>query len=111
MLKVKEAEPMTEQAIVKPRANQKEWLEEKILVEFRNLEEPNMIHTFSYGPSKKVKTYKLVPGGKYELSRELVNHLNTRAVPDYRWVPDGLGNMTKKLIGTKPRFQCSEVFV
>jgi len=91
-------------------AKEKDWLDEEVDVEFYNLEEPGMILKFPYGTTKNFKNYTLLHGGKYKLSRKVVNHIESRQTPIYKWQPDGTGQMTKKLTGMKPRFQCRQVF-
>ena len=99
-------------APVKPKSDkEKEWLKEEIEVEFYNLEEPGLMVTFPYGTTKKFKNYKLMHGGKYRLPREVINHLESRATPIWKWRPDGQGGMHKEFTGKKPRFQCKQVFV
>lgn len=102
-----ESEPMP----INPRANEEEWLNEEVTVEFMNLEEPGLMQKFAYGTTKNAKTYILMHGGKYKLSRRLVNHINTREVPQWKWVPDGTGSLGKQLVSKKPRFQCREVYI
>ena len=102
-----EAEPMA----MNPRAHEKEWLNEEVTVEFMNLEEPGLLQKFCYGSTKNPKTYILFHGGKYKLPRHLVNHINTREVPNWKWVPDGTGTLNKQMVSKTPRFQCREVYV
>ena len=105
--KTPESAPMPQN----PRSKEKEWLEEEITVEFMNLEEPGLLQKFTYGSTKNPKTYILMHGGKYKLPRHLINHLNTRETPIWKWLPDGSGQLAKQLVAKKPRFQCREVFV
>ena len=89
---------------------EKEWLEEEIEIEFHNLEEPGMMNKFPYGTTKNFKTYTLIPGGRYKLPRKVVQHIESRQTPMWKWMPDGMGAMAKKLVGMKPRFQCRQVY-
>lgn len=83
--------------------------EELEYVEFYNIEEPGHPITFSYGPAKRTKKYTLLHGGKYELPKEIINHLESRQTPMYDYRPDGNGRMTKYLKGYQSRFQCRTV--
>lgn len=101
-----------DEVLVKPKTErEKEWLKEEIEVEFYNIEEPGLMLTFNYGTTKNNKRYKLMHGGKYRLPREVVNHIESRSTPMWKWRPDGLGGLSKSLVGSKPRFQCKQVFV
>lgn len=95
----------------KPKSEkEKEWLKEEIEITFQNLEEPGLMVSFPYGTTKNFKNYKLMHGGKYKLPRKVVNHIESRVTPIWKWRPDGQGGMTKDLTGTKQRFQCRQVF-
>ena len=89
---------------------EKKWPDEEVDSEFDNIEEPGMINKFPYGGTKNFKVYTLLHGGKYKLPRKVIKHLESRQTPIWKWQPDGLGGMTKKLTGMKPRFQCRQVF-
>lgn len=91
-------------------AKKKDFMEEEVLVEFYNLEEPGVPLKFSYGPTKKPKQYTLLHGGKYKLTRDVINHIESRQTPLWDYKPDGIGIMTKYLKGYKSRFQCRQVF-
>ena len=84
--------------------------DEKILVEFYNIEEPGVPIKFAYGPTKKIEKFHLMHGGKYKLSREIIKHLETRQSPMYKYQPDGTGRQTKVLTGYRSRFQCRQVW-
>lgn len=79
------------------------------LIEFYNIEEPGHPITFSFGPAKRTKKYTLLHGGKYELPKEIIHHLESRQTPMYDYKPDGLGRMSKYLKGYQSRFQCRAV--
>lgn len=83
--------------------------EETEMVEFYNIEEPGHPITFSYGQAKRAKKYTLLHGGKYELPKEIINHLESRQTPMYDYRPNGTGKMVKMLTGYKSRFQCRTV--
>ena len=93
-------------------SNQKEqdWLDEEINVEFYNLDEPGLMITFPYGTTKNFKNYTLMHGGKYKLPRKVVNHLESRQTPMWKWAANGLGGLEKSCVGYKSRFQCRQVF-
>jgi hypothetical protein len=88
----------------------KEWMSEKIQVEFMNLEEPGVPLKFTYGTTQKKETYTLLHGGKYTLPRAVVQHIESRQTPIWKYRPDGSGSMKKNLESYKSRFQCREVF-
>lgn len=94
----------------KKKEAEERWLSEELDVEFYNLEEPGLSVSFSYGTTKNVKKYQLFHGGKYKLPRRVVQHLETRGTPMYKWVPNGEGGLEKQLIGKKSRFQCRQTF-
>lgn len=89
---------------------EKSWLEEEIEVEFYNIEEPGLMNKFPYGTTKNFKVYTLMHGGRYTLPRRVIQHIESRQTPIWKWQPDGSGSMQKKLSGMKPRFQCRQVF-
>lgn len=97
-----------EEKIVSER--EKAWLEEEIDIEFYNLEEPGLMNKFPFGSTKNFKVYTLLHGGKYKLPRKVIRHIESRQTPIWKFMPDGLGGMAKKLSGMKPRFQCRQVF-
>lgn len=84
--------------------------DEKMYVEFYNLEEPGVPLKFSYGSTKKVEKFHLMHGGKYNLTREVLHHLESRQLPMYDFQPDGTGRMVKVRTGYKSRFQCRQVW-
>lgn len=86
------------------------WLNEEMMVEFFNLEEPGVPIKFPYGPTNKIENFTLMHGGKYKLRREVVNHIESRQTPIYGYKPNGSGQMEKYLKGYKSRFQCRQVF-
>jgi len=88
----------------------KEWLDEEIMIEFMNLEEPGVPVKFTYGTTRKPETHTLLHGGKYRLKREIVNHIESRQTPIWGYKPNGLGQMEKHLKGHKSRFQCRQIF-
>ena len=89
---------------------EKEWLNEEIEIEFYNIEEPGVMNKFSYGTTKDYTDYALFHGAKYTLPRKVIRHIESRQTPIWAYEPDGHGKMTKKMTGSKPRFQCRQVF-
>lgn len=92
--------------------NEKEekYLREICEYEFFNLEEPGVLQKFSYGNTKQNHTFTFLHGGKYTLPRFVARHLESCSTPIWDYRPNGLGNMSKKQVGTKPRFRMSAVF-
>jgi hypothetical protein len=103
-----EVEPVAQKVVTD---REKQWLDEEIDIEFYNLEEPGLLNKFPYGTTKNHKVYTLMHGGRYKLPRRVVQHIESRQTPIWKWQPDGSGSMSKKLTGMKPRFQCRQVFV
>ncbi len=89
---------------------EKNWLDEEIEIEFYNLEEPGLMNKFPYGSTKNFKVYTLMHGGKYKLPRKVVQHIESRQTPIWKWSSDGSGVMNKKMTSMKSRFQCRQVF-
>ncbi len=89
---------------------EKQWLDEEIEIEFYNLEEPGLMNKFPYGTTKNFKVYTLMHGGKYRLPRKVIQHIQSRQTPIWKYRPDGSGTLGKRLESMKPRFQCREVF-
>lgn len=87
----------------------KSYADTKRMYEFYNTEEPGMMLKFTYGSSKNPKRYELFHGGKYELTEDVVRHLESKQTPIWAWRPSGDGRMAKSLTGWKPRFQLREV--
>lgn len=103
--------PKEAPAIVQDEKSAKEkWLDEVIHVEFMNIEEPGVPNVFVFGTTKKPEKHTLLHGGKYHLSRRVIQHIESRQTPIYSYRPDGTGMMSKSLTGYKPRFQCRQVF-
>jgi len=98
-------------AVIKDsKDRRKDWLDEEIMIEFFNLEEPGVPVKFAFGPANKPHTHTLLHGGKYKLKREVVNHVESRQTPMWGYKPDGRGVMQKNLEGYKSRFQCRQIF-
>lgn len=92
------------------KQRKQEWLNEEILFEFFNLEEPGVPITFAFGSSSKVITYKMLHGGKYTYPRKVIQHLESKQTPIWGYKPNGRGQMEKNLEGYKSRFQCRQLF-
>lgn len=89
---------------------EEKYLREMIEYEFYNLEEPGMMHKFSYGTRGKIHSFTLLHGAKYVLPRFIANHLESKGTPIWKWRPDGSGAMHKELLGKNPRFRMSPTF-
>ncbi len=88
----------------------KKWLAEVLNVEFFNLEEPGVALKFVFGSARKPETFTLIHGGKYNLRREITQHVESRQTPIWGYKPNGEGQMEKTLKGYKSRFQCRQLF-
>lgn len=89
---------------------EEKFLREFCEFEFYNLEEPGLAQKFPYGNTSNNHTFTLFHGGKYRLPRFVARHLESCSTPIWDWRPDGNGRMTKRQVGTKPRFRMSQVF-
>ena len=88
----------------------KDWLNEELLIEFYNIEEPGVPVKFVFGDTKNNEKHTLLHGGKYRLRREVIQHLESRQTPIWKFKPDGSGQMIKNIEGYKSRFQCRQIF-
>lgn len=89
---------------------EEKWLRELATYEFMNLEEPGLMHQFSYGRPGNQMKFTLMHGGRYKVPRFIARHIDSRATPMWSWRPDGLGGMRKERVGQKSRFQMREVY-
>ncbi|NGX36870.1 MAG: hypothetical protein K1000chlam2_00015 [Chlamydiae bacterium] len=89
---------------------EEKFLREVLEYEFYNLEEPGLCQRFVYGDTNNQHTFTLFQSTKYMVPRFLARHLESRTTPIWEWRPDGKGSMTKKQVGTKPRFRMSQSF-
>lgn len=89
---------------------EEKWLREFVTYEFMNLEDPRLMHSFSYGRAGNVMKFSFMPGGKYTVPRFIARHIDSRSTPMWEWRPNGQGGMEKKMIGRKSRFQMREVY-
>jgi hypothetical protein len=85
-------------------------LRELVDYEFMNLEEPGLMHSFSYGCSGNWMKFVFMHGGKYKVPRFIARHIDSRSTPMWSWRPNGLGGMQKENVGRKSRFQMREVY-
>ena len=95
---------------IKDKKRKEEWLKEKILIEFYNVEEPGAPLKFDYGSAKKPESFLLLHGGKYNLARKVVQHIESCKTPIWDYKPNGEGQMLKYLKGYNSRFQCRQLF-
>jgi hypothetical protein len=94
-----------------PKTEKEEkYLREIIEYEFINTETSGLILEFVYGNTKKSHKFRFFDGGKYRIPRHVGLWINDRHNPIWGWKPTGDGDMGKKFIGKKPRFQLREVF-
>ena len=96
-------------AAVAMKNDEKDWLDERVSVQFYNIEEPGTDAFFCYGPCECPKSFTLSHGEVKELNRADIRYIESRQTPIYAYKPDGSGKMKKKLMGWKPRFQCRQV--
>jgi hypothetical protein len=89
---------------------EEEFLREICEFEFLNIKEPGVSHQFSYGNTKKHRTFTVNHGMTYKFPRFLARHLENCSTPLYEWRPDGLGKLIKKHVGNDPRFQMRQVY-
>jgi hypothetical protein len=94
-----------------PKSTREEdHLREMVEFEFYNLEEPGLMHEFSYGCRGNINSFTLMHGCKYIVPRFIAYHLESKGGPIWKWRPDGTGVMHKELIGKNPRFRMSPTF-
>jgi hypothetical protein len=91
--------------------DEKDWLEEKVTIQFYNTEEPGNKAFFCYGKCDDPTSLTLEHNEVKELTRGVVRFIESRQTPIYAYKADGSGKMRKTLIGWKPRFQCRQVNV
>lgn len=101
---------MTVAAPKKVNDKEQAWLDEELEFEFYNIEQPGVMHEFSYGPANNVKNYKLYHGHRYKFPRRLINHIESKGPGNWVLRPDGHGNMNAQKEGIQPRFQCKIIF-
>ena len=89
---------------------EEEFLKEVCEFEFMNIKEPGVMHTFSYGNTKRSHNFKFMHGATYKVPRFIARHLESCCTPIYEWRPDGMGRMTKRYTGNDPRFQMRQVY-
>jgi len=89
---------------------EEKWLREMKTYEFSNIEEPGLMHTFSYGCAGNSMKFTFFHGGKYTIPRFLARHVESRSTPIWAWRPDGTGSIRKEQTGQKSRFQMREMY-
>lgn len=95
----------------KPKNDKEEkYLREVLEFEFANLEEPGLMHTFTYGDTKHKRRFTFMHGGKYNVPRFIARHVESAGKPIWKWKPDGSGSMMKEYGGNTPRFRMTQVF-
>lgn len=78
---------------------------EKYKIIFKNIEAPGMDLTFNYGKTK----YHLEDGKEYDLSQEVIVHLNDLAYPDPVFKQNNDGQLVLDASRKKYRFNCQLV--
>lgn len=89
---------------------EEKYLREVREFQFSNISEAGVCHKFVYGDAKKHKKFVFFHDQVYKVPRFIARHIEECSTPLYEWRPDGLGNLTKKFIGSQRRFQMREVF-
>lgn len=89
---------------------EEKFMREICTYEFINVEEPGLMHKFSYGNAQNKHTFVLFHGEKYRLPRFIQRHIESKGTPIWGWSPDGYGRMQKTKRGYKTRFQLREVY-
>lgn len=87
-------------------AKEEDYLREIKYYEFINLEEPGVGNAFTY----QGHNIRLFHGGKYHFPRFLARHIESRAIPQYKYIPSGTGEMIPTKVGENPRFQMRELY-
>jgi hypothetical protein len=95
--------------VVAEANDEKDWLEEKVTIQFYNIEEPGASGFFCFGQCTCPKTIELDHGEIAELNRGDVRYIESRQTPIYAYKPNGEGKMKKALTGWRPRFQCRQI--
>lgn len=98
-------------AVVAMANDEKDWLEEKVTIQFYNIEEPGGEGFFCFGKCTDPKRITLQHGEITELTRGDIRFIESRQTPIYTYKENGLGKKTKTLTGWKPRYQCRQVNV
>lgn len=103
-------------AVISQKTDEFDFLSEKIMVQFYNIEQSGRKGYFVYGPSNNPTKIEIAHGEARELTRADVRYIESRQTPIYEYAEE-IGNATlgtktrrvKKLIGWRPRFQCREI--
>lgn len=86
-----------------------EWLSEKVVIQFYNIEEPGQDAFFCFGGCLSPKSFTLKHGEVTTLSRGDVRYIESRQIAMWEYKRDGSGKVRKERMGWKPRFQCRTV--
>lgn len=90
--------------------NEYDYLQEKVRIQFFNLDQPGNDQLFMCGPCTDPDSFTLEHGKIYDLSRAHVRFVETRQQPQYAYKPLPNGKLQKQLVGYSPRFQCRPVW-
>lgn len=96
-------------AAVSEKNDEKDWLDEKVMIQFYNIEEPGNEGFFCYGPVTGPTRMTLQHGEIRELTRAEVRFIESRQTPIYDYKQDARGKRVSTLVGWKPRYQCRSV--
>lgn len=89
---------------------EEQYMRELCEFEFYNLEESGLAQRFAYGNTKKNHTFTFFHGGRYRIPRFIAQWVESCSTPIWDWRPNGTGQMEKRRIGERPRFQMRHIF-
>jgi len=98
-------------SVVAEANDEKDWLEEKVTIQFYNIEEPGAPGFFCFGLCTCPKTIELDHGEIAELNRGDVRYIESRQTPIYEYKSAPNGKMRKERTGWRPRYQCRQINV
>jgi len=99
------------------KADEADFLSEKVMIQFYNIESPGKSQYFCHGPCNDPDFKDTIQHGEFrELTRATIRFIESRQEPiqEYQKTPGDVATGKKPktkavLIGWKPRFQCREV--
>lgn len=86
-----------------------DWVSEKVVIQFYNLEQPGQEAFFCLGGCLCPKSITLQHGEVTTLTRGEVRFIESRQTPIWEYKANGTGKMKKERVGWKPRYQCRSV--
>lgn len=101
-------------AAIAMKNDEKDFLDEKVWVQFYNLEQEGNPGYFKWGKITDPTVLELEHGEIKELTRAAIRFIESRQTPEYAYRQqgfhkNGLPKMKKELVGWKPRYQCRSV--